>query len=63
MALLNKLPPVAGMMAMRRFGPRYGPAGLLRGSGRRTLAGLLAGYPTKTAVDKTIHSGRTRRAY
>jgi hypothetical protein len=62
MALIRKLLPFAGMLAMRRFGPRYGPAGILMGLGRRSVAGLVAGYFAKKILDKAV-AGRTRRAY
>jgi hypothetical protein len=62
MALIRKLLPVAGMIAMRRFGPRFGPAGLLMGAGRRTLGGLVLGFFAKKILDKAMNR-RTRRAY
>jgi hypothetical protein len=54
---------VAGMIAMRRFGPRYGPAGLLMGAGRRTLGGLVVGYFAKKVFDRVMNTRATRRAY
>jgi hypothetical protein len=63
MALLRKLLPVAGMIAMRRYGPRYGPAALLMGAGRLTLPGLVLGYFAKKIFDKAMNTSRVRRAY
>ena len=62
MGLFRKLLPVAGMLMMGRFGRRMGPAALLLGGGRRTMAGLAAGYLAKKAFD-SARSRRVRRAY
>jgi hypothetical protein len=63
MALLNKVLPIAGFFLARRFAPRIGPAGVLLGGGRRTMAGLATAYLAKKAFDVATRNRRVHRAY